>query len=441
MQSVKTKKGLAALWLLCLILVLAACSGGKGGDRSGAPAGGESGGSASPAAGKVTLTFWNGFTGPDRPAYEELVKKFNAEHPKIEVVMDITPWDSLLAKLPTSFVSGQGPDIAGFDSALIPKYAKANLILPLDELYGADGIDPGVLPEGLLKAMKYGNHYYGAPANFATLMMYYNKDLFKEAGLDPNKPPATWDEWKVAIEKTTKTNGSDKQYGFVLGDHSTIPVWPILMWGGGADFVSEDGTKATLDTPEFKSALEFWTDLIANKGASPTNLTGAESDKLFSTGKAAMTITGPWMTSGFTEAGLNYDVAPVPAGPKGSFTLANSVALVAGKDTKHKAEVLEFMKFWNSKASQEYLSVRSGFPPSRLDLEGSEKLKENPFVPKFASVAKSGKFYLQGVEDYTKVDTDIVTPLIQAVTNKQMTVEEAIKTYQPMLQNALDGRK
>lgn len=387
----------------------------------------------------VTLSFWNGFTGPDRPAYEEMVKRFEQAHPNIKIEMDVQPWDSLLTKLPSSLVSGQGPDIAAFNASLIPQYAKAGNILALDELYSSGDIDQSVLPPSLIKHMQYNGKFYGAPANFATLMMYYNKDLFTAAGLDPEKPPTTWDQWKDAILKTTKT-GSNAQYGLVLGDHATIPNWPILIWGGGGDIVSADGKSSRLADPKTIEAVKTWSDLVINSGISPVNLTGAECDKLFQTGKAAMSITGPWMTPGFTAAGLNYAVAPIPAGPGGPVTLADSVALVAGKNTKHKEAVQEFMKFWNSKESQITLSVQSGFPPARTDLANDPELQKNAFAAQFATVANDAKFYLGGLEQSNKIDTDIFIPAIQSITNKKGSVEDVLKDADKKLNDVLQGK-
>ncbi|WP_240416005.1 ABC transporter substrate-binding protein [Paenibacillus periandrae] len=412
--------------IFTLSAVLTAC-----GSSSTAP---ETGSKAASEA-KVTLTYWNGFTGPDRPAYEELVKRFNDSHPNIQITMEISPWDALLAKLPTSLASGQGPDIASFDSALIPQYAKGNLILPVDDIYGK-GIDPKVMAASLVDAMKYNSKLYAVPANTATLLMYYNKDLFKAAGIAA--PPTTWAEWQDAIMKTTKTNGNEKQYGLVLADHATIPMWPILIWGNGGDILSADHKTSMLNDSKTVEALKIWADLVANKRISPVNLTGGDADKIFASGKAAMEINGPWMAGGLS--GVNYGVAPVPSGPAGKATLANAVAMVIGKNTKHKDEVYEFMKFWNSADAQAYLSSKSGFPPTRTDLNDNPLVKSNPLIPQFAAVANDSRFYLAGMEQFSKIDSDIFTPAIQAITNNKGTVEATMADASKKLDALLSGK-
>ena len=144
------------------------------------------------------------------------------------------------------------------------------------------------------------------------------------------------------------------------------------MWENGADIV-KDG-KPALSSPESVSALKTWTDLVKNDKISPVGLSGAESDKLFETSKAAMEITGPWATSGYDKDGFSYDVAPIPAGPAGAFTLADTVVLMVNAKTQNKDAALQFIKHWNSKDSQVTLSSMTGFPPTRTDLANDPTL-------------------------------------------------------------------
>src|SRR3981189_2442218 len=101
----------------------------------------------------VELSLWTGFTGPDRPAYEALVKQFNAAHPLIKVTMDVQPWDAIGQKLPGAWATGQGPDLAtpNFDPGVLFNYVKTNSLLPLDEATGSgDGkLNKDVFPSAV----------------------------------------------------------------------------------------------------------------------------------------------------------------------------------------------------------------------------------------------------------------------------------------------------
>lgn len=92
------------------------------------------------------------------------------------------------------------------------------------------------MPPDLLRSLKINGHYYGAPANYATLMLYWNKTLFSKAGL--SKPPATLAQMQADAIKLSHTG----QYGIALADHDTTAMWPILMWQQGGDIVTADHT-------------------------------------------------------------------------------------------------------------------------------------------------------------------------------------------------------
>ncbi|NMB55411.1 MAG: ABC transporter substrate-binding protein [Leptolinea sp.] len=384
---------------------------------------------AAPSGQKVILTFWNGFTGGDRPTYEALVKEFNDTHPDIEVQMDIQPWDTLGQKLPAALATGQGPDIAtpDYNVGTMWQYVKSGLIIPLDDLYGTgeNQIDKGAMAPKVLEGFSKDGHIYAAPANLATLLLYYNKDMLSEAGIA--NPPATMDEFRDAVVKLTKkdASGNVTQYGIALADHQTISMWPILVWADGGDLMNAEGCSMLAD-PKTVAAIKSWADLIVKDGVSPVGQTGQGADNLFAASKAAFEMNGPWAAAGFKTAGVNFDVAPIPTGTAGPVTLASTVPIVVSKSSQHKDAVFTFLSWWNSKASQEKLALGSGFPPTRTDMADDSVLAENPFVPKFAAVTKDARLYLPSPEKFTQIDTDVITPAIGAITRG----DDAEKTLQ-----------
>src|SRR3954469_22515609 len=106
-------------------------------------------GNAAAAADPVKLTYWSGFTGGDKQAYLDLIKKFNDTHPEIQVDYQLQPWDSIAQKLPTAIISGSGPDLAtpDYNVATIQQYVANGLALPLDDLVPQVG--DGVLPQAV----------------------------------------------------------------------------------------------------------------------------------------------------------------------------------------------------------------------------------------------------------------------------------------------------
>jgi multiple sugar transport system substrate-binding protein len=394
-------------------------------------------GIASPRAHKaVTLSFWTGFTGGDRPAYEGMIAQFNATHPGIQVTMDVQPWDTIAQKLPTALATGQGPDLAtpDYNVATIIQYIKAGTIAPLDAAYGegSDKVQTGALASTIVKSFTLGGHIYAVPANFATLLLYYNKKLFAQAGI--RKPPATMAEMRADAVKLTNT--SKHQYGIALADHQTIPMWPILMWAEGGDITNQHGC-ATLTNQKTVAAINSWATLVATKGISPVGLTGQGADNLFAAQKAAMEINGPWAVGEYTPAKVSYDTVPVPIGASGKHvTLASTVPIVVNKASKNLPAVYTFLAWWTSKSAQEYLAVHSGFPPARTDMANDKTLATNTFVPKFAAAVPYARLYLPKVEKFAQADGDVITPMIGRVTrgaNVAKTLASANKDLKSLL--------
>ena len=415
-------------------LALAGCTGqGSGGGKDDQP----------DASGKITLDFWNGFTGPDGPALEKVIEDFNASQDGVEVKANIMPWDTLYQKVLTSVASNDGPDIIAMSASRMPQFASQGLFEPLDDFYTDADNDTEALATAAVDASVFDDVNYGVPVNFTPMMMYYNKDLFTAAGLDPEAPPTTWDELATMVPKLTvdeNGDGKPEQFAMALGDHETVPVFASLLWGTGGSIANADGTKSTLGDPESIKALDFWVNLIRDQKATQIGMTGADADKLFQTQKAAIEIVGPWMTTGFDEAGLNYGLAKPPAGPTDEAVLADvvSMGLPAGTSDAQKAAAYEFFAYWNSAEGQTTWSDGSGFPPNRADV--ADKVTASPYPAIFgaADVTDVSKTLLPGVASGGPIMETIFNPSVQKALNGQGSVEEIFTDASAQVQAELD---
>lgn len=363
------------------------------------------------SSGPVQLTMWTGFTGGDRAAYEALITKFNSSHKDIQVSMEVQPWDTIAQKLPSAWATGQGPDIAtpNFDPNVLSNYVKTNSLLALDATGEGDTkINADQLAPAAIKAFTTEGKLYAVPANIATLQLYYNKTLFAAAGI--SKPPATVDNMRADAQKLK----ADGVYGLSVADHETIQMWPVLQWLDSGNIVGADGC-AVLDSPADIKSLTQWAALVQDKAA-PVGLTGAESDALFSAGKAAMQLNGPWAAAGYTKAGIDFGVAPVPAGVDGKVTLASTVPFAVSAKSKHPAEAQQFLAWWTGKDAQRSFALASGFPPVRTDMGSDKELAANAVVAGFAAALPDARLYLPGVTGASKVDTEAYIPMIGAIT-------------------------
>jgi len=363
------------------------------------------------SGGVVQLSMLTGFTGPDEPAYQALVAEFNKTHPDIHVTMTVEPWATVAQKLPASWATGAGPDLAtpSSDPGSIFSYIKTNSVLPLDSAVGK--IDAGAFPSAVRDAFTVDGKLYAVPANMATLALYYNKDMFTAAGI--SNPPATQDDFVADAKKlTVSSGGTVSQYGLSLADNQTIQMWPILQWMNGGDIVDGHGC-AVVNSAASVSALTKWSQLVIQNHISPIGQSGADADTLFASRKAAMEINGPWAAAGYKSAGINLGIAEVPVGPAGPITLASTVPLMIERNTPHAAQAEQFLAWYTGKTAQAQFSQSSGFPPARTDL--GDAVAANPTVALFAKALPYAKLYLAGQPQATSIDTDVYIPMIQQI--------------------------
>lgn len=385
---------------------------------------------------KTKITYWNGFTGSDGEVLQELVKEYNETNTaNVEVVMDIMPWDSMYQKLATVLPVQEGPDVIAFNTEYIGTYAKPGALAALDDIYAEGKVDNSVIPVALNENLKYNGTYYGVPMNMATLMLYYNKDIFKQAGLDPEKPPTTWDELEEYALKITETEGQEF-YGFGLAVKETIPMWPILLWGNGGDFI-KDG-KSVLNSEANIETITRWKNLISDKKIAPAVMTGGEIDKLFESQKLGMYFCGPWATGSFQAAGVNFGVAAPPAGPALSATLGTGVAMTMTSSSKNKEAVYDFFSWWNSIDTQVKWSLGTGFPLARTDAVNDSRLSENPYIVDFSSVANNAVFYLQQLTNFSQIDTQVIIPALETILLTGTDVKETLDQYSAELDRMLE---
>jgi len=376
---------------------------------------GNNGVAGTSAGGVVQLTMLTGFTGPDEPSYQALVAEFNKTHPDIHVTMTAEPWATVAQKLPAAWATGGGPDLAtpSSDPGSIFNYIKTNSVLPLDSSVGTgdDQIQSSAFPPAVRDAFTVDGKLYAVPANMATLVLYYNKDMFTAAGI--TAPPKTEADFIADAKKLTVSSGGKvSQYGLSLADNNTIQMWPILQWMSGGDIVDAKGC-GVVDSAASVAALTQWSQLVIHDHVSPIGQAGADADTLFSSKKAAMEINGPWAAAGYKSAGINLGMAEVPVGSAGPVTLASTVPLMIERNGPHTAQAEQFLAWYTSKTAQLKFSQISGFPPARTDLGSA--LSGNATVSLFAQALPYAKLYLAGLSQSTAIDSDVYVPMIQQI--------------------------
>ena len=389
--------------------------------------------------GPIELTFWHGYTEADGDVLEQIVDDFNASQDGIVVSTEVNPWAVIDDTLLPALSSGDGPDIVAMPAERLPVYAARGAFAPLDDFYSdpannAENVNPGAVDMITVEGTKF-----GVPTGFVPLAVYYNKALFEAAGI--TEAPATWDDWVEAAKALTvdeNGDGTPEQYGVVLPDHATVAngLWPSLFYGNGGDIV-EGGDTAVIDSPENAETLEFWKSAIVDDKISPTGVDGIEADGLFSGGKAAMTIGGPWMVFIAADNNIDYGIAPIPAGPveQASSAIGVSMAITEQEDAARTAAAEQFFAFFLNDDNAVAWSLGSGWPPLRTDIP-ADAVAENPTVAALTAQAEFGRPLLPGVVN----SVDVLTA-VDELTQRALAGEDIatlLAEAQDTIQSALD---
>jgi multiple sugar transport system substrate-binding protein len=275
-----------------------------------------------------------------------LAQQFEKLHPDISVHVKHVQFQDMNNDLARATITGNVPDVSYIDNPYVDLFRSRGMLLNLAPMIAKSTvIDLAKFYPGPLAAVKYGDAIYGIPRGANTLALYYNADMFKAAGLDPNKPPQTWAELYLDAKKLT--NPAKHVYGLafsaVASEEGTFQFLPWIQMAGG-DY-------NRLDTPDDVKALQFWQTLIDEKLASPDTLVRSQYDSTatFNAGEAAMAISGPWeLPRMATDAKFDYRVALLPTMAAGSPHVSalgegDNVILAKSKHPKEAFELLEFL--------------------------------------------------------------------------------------------------
>lgn len=339
-------------------------------------------GSRKPASsnGVVTLQFWNGFSGPDGTTMERIVKQFNAEHPTINVRMQIIPWGTYYDKVTLGLAYGGAPDVFILHCDALPRYADSSSLNCLDDLVANGDLRADEFVPRPWQASQWKGRQYAIPLDCHPQGLYYNVDLFKKAGIvDENgnaKPPANLDEFLAAAKKLTiDSNGDGRpdQWGFVFTWMRTNYVTFLSQHGGS--WMSPDCRSSTLNGKPALDALSLMTDLIYKHEIAP-NPEGQDAWIGFQTGKVAMALEGIYMLSSLEQKkDLNFAGAPCPmfGKQKGAWASSHLMVMPAKQTAAKRKAAWAFIKYL-SDHSLEW--AKGGQLPVRKSIIASSEFKK-----------------------------------------------------------------
>lgn len=324
---------------------------------------------------KVTLTFWNYWDGKNAEVIQALVDQYNQEHPGVEVKNVFIGWGELLPKLMTAAAGGEVPDIAAGDLIWIPKLAETGALVELNSYIEKSGVDINDFYPELLKIDRYDGKFYALPVSTNNLELFYNKDLFRAAGLDPEKPPTTWDELvEVAHKCANPDQGVWGMELFTQPGEGLSWQFQVYLWQAGGDFLTDDYSQAAFNSPAGRQALQFWVDLIQKEKVAPLAPWG-----LFDQGKACMVMDGSWMVGIRREqAPFDFGTArmPIPADGQPATNMGGEHIFLFKTTPEEQQAAWEFVNWLTSTETQIEWDTQTGFMPVRDSVAQHERYRK-----------------------------------------------------------------
>jgi multiple sugar transport system substrate-binding protein len=363
------------------------------------PGGSPAAGGLQPPATPVELTVWNPFTGPDGNFFNEIVQAFNAETPNVQVKVETQVGAEYIAKLEAAAAANQLPHViaAGYDA--LPLLVENGIVTPIDDLADQAGLDAADFPEAIWNAGQWKDQRVGIPIDTHTMNFYYNKALFTAAGLDPEKPPATREEFEAAITAVQDKTDADGYQMVASGPGANFLVgiqFAALFYQGGGEWTNADFTEATFNSQAGVDAATYLQHLVNDLGV-PKVESDAEINA-FQQGKNAMVMSGIWETTRYHDAlGDDLGVAPIPSiFGDGTWGGSHNLAVTAAAADGDLRQGAYYFIDWFSRNSLQWGAA--GQIPARNEVRESPEFQNAsgegllPLIAQVAPLAESVKF-------------------------------------------------
>jgi len=311
------------------------------------------------------------------PVHEKYIKEWEGKNAGWKVAPEVVGWAQCQDKATTLAAAGTPVAMAYVGSRTLKEFAQNDLIVPVPMT--ADE-KKSYYPH-IVETVTFDDNQWGVPVAFSTKALYWNKDLFKQAGLDPETPPKTWAE-EIAFAKQIKEKTGIAGYGLPAKTFDNT-MHQFMHWVYTNNGKVIDGDKIVIDSPEVLAALQAYKDITPYSVEGATAYEQNEIRAIFLDGKVGMIQAGSGAATRLQATKINWGIAPLPLGPsakgEGTLLITDSLAVFKGSGVEEKA--VEFAKYITSPGPQgEYeLQGGAGLTPLRPSAKVDEFVKKDSF--------------------------------------------------------------
>ncbi|HSV30543.1 MAG TPA: sugar ABC transporter substrate-binding protein [Atribacteraceae bacterium] len=334
------------------------------------------------AQANVTISLWKASHGADLEVMPGILQAFEEANPGIKVDFLSHPWEGWDERYGVAFAAGDPPDVSYMPDEFWPRFAEAGLLARFDQLFPKDvAILEPEFPEAFWRLTTYKGHQYAVPFLWVAIAMFYNRDLFEEAGL--TVPPSNLDDpaldewtWETFVDVAQKlTLPEQDQWGFSWSAAFRDPnyLYPFF-YQAGTDVLDLENNRAAFYGPEGVAALQFIVDLVHTYQVIPVEGMHPDFHQIFFEGKAALapveSYSVPIIRSQFPD--LNVGVTFKPQGPGVDFfggrgTFGNSGYWVMSEACQEKEAAWELIKWLSNRESVQQFNDAVGLFGARKD--------------------------------------------------------------------------
>ncbi|QOC92823.1 ABC transporter substrate-binding protein [Micromonospora craniellae] len=374
-------RSLAGALAATMVLAVAAC----GSDEPSGPSAAEAGPTGVDDGSELTL--WT--RAPLEKQAKLLVDAYNAKHQN-QVKLTVVPNDDYVAKVGAAAGSGGLPDLFAADIVYVPNWVNQGLFQDLSS--NIDGLDfKDTINKGHLSAGTVDNKAHVLPFVLDLSMMFWNKQLFRDAGLDPEKAPASLAEYAAAA-KAVQAMGKEGVYGTAAGLNCggcLVFTWFPSVWADGGQVLSEDGKESKLADETAQKVFSTWQDLWRSGAVLPASAgeTGPTWTAAFTEGKVGLMFYPATLLS---STPFDVGVAGIPGPNGGASTFVGGDGIGISKDSKKAAQAWNFLSWMMSEEAQVEVLGKNKDVVSRSDLANNKYAAEDPRLVTINQVAGQG---------------------------------------------------
>ncbi|TDO85911.1 carbohydrate ABC transporter substrate-binding protein (CUT1 family) [Halanaerobium saccharolyticum] len=368
----------------------------------------------------------------------QMKDEFEKENPDIEINIITVGYEDYFVNLQTKIAGGLAPDVYELNYENFVTYAKKNVLKELDDTISAAEFDESQLNEKALNAFQINDNQYGLPFSFSNVVLFYNEELFDQAGIDYPSRDWKWED-SLAAAKQIRNLGSN-----IFGIYQPVTFWEFykMVEQNGGTIIDNEKNKFVINSPQNIETLEYMVDRVQDSNVMPTEaqLSGMQDWDLFKSGRVGMIVTGIWAFPDFTEnIDFEWNIEVEPGNTqKATHFFANG--LVMNQKTDKVDEAFKWMSFLSASKEAAQIRVENNWElPAITDQDILKEYIEKTPPENRQAVFESLNYLVTPpvIEQFAEM-ADIINQQIQAARDGLKTPTEALNKAQEQLESTIE---